>query len=48
MSNVNALAKIKVEQYVRSVDNIDKIQVGFKPGKGTMEAIFIICKMQEK
>ena len=37
-----------IEQYVRNVVNIDGMQFGFMPGKGTMEAIFIIRQIQEK
>ena len=33
-----------IEQHIRSAVNINEMQFGFMPGKGTMEAIFIICK----
>ena len=37
-----------LEQHIRSAVNIDDMQFGFMPGKGTMEAIFIIRQMQER
>ena len=37
-----------IEQQVRNVVNKDEKQFGFMPGKGTMEAIFIIHQVQEK
>jgi len=37
-----------IEQHIRSAVNINEMQFGFMPGKGTMEAIFIIRQMQEK
>ena len=37
-----------IEQHIRIAVNIIEIQFGFMPGKGTMEAIFIIRQLQEK
>ena len=37
-----------IEQHIRSAVNINEMQFGFMPGKGTMEAIFIIRQLQEK
>jgi len=33
---------------LRRVIDIDEMQMGFMPGKGTIEAIFIIRQMMEK
>ena len=37
-----------LEQHIRKTVNIDDMQFGFMPGKGTMEAIFIVRQIQEK
>ena len=37
-----------VEKYIREAVNIDDMQFGFMPGKGTMDAIFITRIMQER
>ena len=37
-----------IEKYMREAVNIDDMQFGFMPGKGTMDAIFITCIMQER
>ena len=37
-----------IEQHIRIVVNINEMQFGFVPEKGTMEVIFIICQLQEK
>ena len=37
-----------IEQHIRAVISMDDMQFGFMPGKGTMEAIFIIRQVQEK
>ena len=37
-----------IEQHIRSVVNINEMQFGFMPGKGTMEAIFILRQLQER
>ena len=37
-----------IEKYIREAVNIDDMQFGFMPGKGTMDAIFITCIMQER
>ena len=42
------LFKQVVVQQIRNVVNIDRIHLGFMPGKGTVETIFIICHVQEK
>ena len=36
------------ERRIRTLINLNKIQFGFMPGKGTMDAIFIVRRMQEK
>ena len=36
------------EKKLRKVVNIDKTQMRFMPGKGTIDAIFIIRQMMEK
>ena len=37
-----------IEKYIRGAVNIDDMQFGFMPGKGTMDAIFITRIMQER
>ena len=37
-----------IEKYIREAINIDDMQFGFMPGKGTMDAIFITPIMQER
>ena len=37
-----------LESRIRRQVNIDAIQFGFMPGKGTIDAIFILRQMQEK
>ena len=37
-----------IEKRVRSIVLIDKMQFGFRPGRGTTDAIFIVRQLQEK
>ena len=37
-----------IEKYTREAVNIDDMQFGFMPGKGTMDAIFITRIMHER
>ena len=37
-----------IEKYIRDAVNIDNMQFGFMPGKGTTDAIFIARQVQEK
>ena len=37
-----------IEKYIREAVNIDDMQFGFMPGKGTMDAIFITHIMKER
>ena len=37
-----------LEKQIRTLISSNKMQVGLMPGKGTMDAIFIVSKMQEK
>ena len=37
-----------IEKYIREAVNIDDMQFGFMPGKGTMGAIFITHIVQER
>ncbi len=37
-----------LEDHIRAMVNIDAMQFGFMPGRGTKEAIFITRKIQEK
>ena len=36
------------ERRIRTLVNLNEIQLGFMPGKGTMDAIFIVRRMQEE
>ena len=33
---------------MQTIVNLNKMQFGFMPGKGTVDAIFIVRRMQEK
>ena len=37
-----------LRSYVRGMVDIDGMQFGFMPGRGTTDAIFIACQMQVK
>ena len=37
-----------LERRIRTLINLNKMQFGFMPGKRTMDAIFIVRRMQEK
>ena len=37
-----------IEQHIRNIIEINQMQFGFMPGKGTIDAIFIARQMQEK
>ena len=37
-----------LERRIRTLVNLNKMQFGFMPGKGTVDAIFIVWRMQEK
>ena len=37
-----------IEARVRRIVKIDDMQFGFMPGRGTTDAIFIVCQLQEK
>ena len=37
-----------LERRIRTLVNLDKIQFGFMPGKGTVDTIFIVRRMQEE
>ena len=37
-----------LERQIRTLTNLNKMQFGFMPGKGTVNAIFIARKMQEE
>ena len=36
------------DSLIRQVVTIDEYQIGFFPGRGTPDAIFVICQLQEK
>ena len=42
------VVKMVLEEIIDSLVEIDKMQFGFVPGKGTNDAIFIWCQLQEK
>src|SRR6476469_9571714 len=37
-----------IERRLRSTVEIDKMQFGFRPGRGTIDAIFVVRQLQEK
>ena len=37
-----------IESHIRDVINIDDMQFGFMPGKGTMDAVFMVRQVQER
>ena len=37
-----------LERRIRTLINLNKMQFGFMPGKGTVDAIFIVRRMQEE
>ena len=37
-----------LDSFIREMVDIDAMQFGFVPGRGTTDAIFIICQLQEK
>ena len=37
-----------LERKIRTLINLNKMQFGFMPGKGTMDEIFIVRRMQEE
>ena len=37
-----------LERRIRKLVNLNKVQFGFMPGKGTVDAIFIVKRMQEE
>ena len=37
-----------IEKYIREAVNIDDMQFGFMPRKGTVDVIFITCIMQKR
>ena len=37
-----------LERRVRELVNIDSMQFGFMPGRGTTDALFVVQGMQEK
>ena len=42
------IAERVLERRMRALVNLNKIQFGFMPGKGTIDAIFIVRRMQEE
>ena len=42
------IVKGVLERQIRTLINLNKIQVGITPGKGTMDALFIVRRMLEK
>ena len=37
-----------LKRRIGTLTNLNKMEIGFMPGKGTMDAIFIVRKMQEE
>jgi len=42
------IVKRVLERRIRSLINLDETQFGFMPGKGTMDTLFIVRRMQEE
>ena len=42
------IAERVLERRIRILVNLNEIQFGFKPGKGRVDAIFIVRRMQEE
>ena len=37
-----------LEKRIRELENIDSMQFGFMPGRGTADALFVVRRIQEK
>ena len=48
LDHVMKIMERVIESIIRSAVNIDEMQYGFMPGRGTMDAIFILRQMHEK
>ena len=42
------IVEMVLERRIRTLINLNKMQFGFIPGKGTVDAIFIVRRMQEE
>ena len=42
------IVKRMLERKIREVINIDSMQFGFMPERGTIDALFVVPRMQEK
>ena len=45
---VMKLLELVLDSFIREMVDIDAMQFGFVPGRGTTDAIFIISQLQEK
>ena len=36
-----------LDSFIRNMVDIDEMQFSFVPGRGTIDAIFIVCQLQE-
>ena len=48
MEHVMKVVERVLERRIRTLVNLDEIQFGFMPGKGTTDALFVLRKMQEE
>ena len=47
LEHVMKIVKMVLERRIRTLVNLNEMQFGFMPGKGTVDAIFIVRRMQE-
>ena len=48
LENATKIVERVLERRIRTLVNLNKMQFGFMPGKGTVDAIFTVRRMQEE